>query len=383
MPLAHTLGFPHLGANRELKRAVESFWSGRLPAAELSAATASLRARHWRIQRDAGLELVPVNDFSLYDRMLDTSVLVGAVPARYGWTGGAVDLETYFAMARGSQQRGRDVTALEMTKWFDTNYHYLVPELEPDQTFALSATKPVDEFLEAKALGIPAKPVLIGPVTFLLLAKSPTPGFAPLALLDRLLPVYAEVLRQLAAAGAGWVQLDEPCLVLDRSADERAAFRRAYGALAAAVPELKLLVATYFAGLDDNLETALALPVAGLHVDLARAPEQLAPLIAAWPAGRVLSLGAIDGRNIWRADLERLLPALERARDYVGPDHLWIAPSCSLLHVPLDLDLEHTLDAELRSWLAFATQKVGEVVTLTRALTEGRDAVRAELEAGS
>jgi len=383
MPLAHTLGFPHLGANRELKRAVESFWSGRLPAAELSAATASLRARHWRIQRDAGLELVPVNDFSLYDRMLDTSVLVGAVPARYGWTGGAVDLETYFAMARGSQQRGRDVTALEMTKWFDTNYHYLVPELEPDQTFALSATKPVDEFLEAKALGIPAKPVLIGPVTFLLLAKSPTPGFAPLALLDRLLPVYADVLRQLAAAGAGWVQLDEPCLVLDRSADERAAFRRAYGALAAAVPELKLLVATYFAGLDDNLETALALPVAGLHVDLARAPEQLAPLIAAWPAGRVLSLGAIDGRNIWRADLERLLPALERARDYVGPDHLWIAPSCSLLHVPLDLDLEHTLDAELRSWLAFATQKVGEVVTLTRALTEGRDAVRAELEAGS
>lgn len=383
MPLAHTLGFPHLGANRELKRAVESFWTGRLPAPELLATTAALRERHWRIQRDAGLELVAVNDFSLYDRMLDTCALVGAVPARYGWRGGPVDLDTYFAMARGSQQGGRDVTALEMTKWFDTNYHYLVPELEPDQAFALSATKPVDEFLEAKAQGIPAKPVLIGPVTFLLLAKSHTPGFVPLALLDRLLPVYAEVLRGLAAAGASWVQLDEPCLVLDRTADERAAIRRAYAALAAAAPGLKLLVATYFAGLEDNLETALALPVAGLHVDLARAPEQLEALIAAWPAGRVLSLGAIDGRNIWRADLERLLPALERARDHIGPDRLWIAPSCSLLHVPLDLDLEHTLDAELKSWLAFATQKLGEVVTLTRALGDGRDAVRAELEAGS
>src|SRR6266571_6433390 len=227
MPLSHILGFPPLGAHRELKRATEGYWNGKVSKAELLEVGRELRAAHWGLQRAAGMDLIPSNDFSFYDRVLDTCALVGAVPARYGGGGGQVDLDTYFAMARGSQQRGRDVTALEMTKWFDTNYHYLVPELGPDQTFAPSAAKPVDEFLEAKALGIPAKPVLIGPVTFLLLAKSHAPGFAPLALLDRILPVYAEVLRRLAAAGASWVQLDEPCLALDRTAEERAAYRRA------------------------------------------------------------------------------------------------------------------------------------------------------------
>jgi len=368
-----------------LKRATESYWKGALPLAELLATGRLLRSRHWVLQRDLGLDLIPSNDFSFYDRMLDMCALVGAVPERYGWTGDRVDLDTYFAMARGSQSGGRDVVALEMTKWFDTNYHYLVPELSSGTRFRLASTKPVDEFLEAKAMGLVTKPVLVGPLTFLLLAKSSEAGFDRLRLLDQLLPLYAEVLKRLAAAGAVWVQLDEPCLALDRTPAERDAYRKAYTALASAAPSVRLLLATYFAGLGDNLETALALPVAGLHVDLVRAPEQLDPLLAAWPgaAGRVLSTGVIDGRNVWRADLEALVPLLERAQDRVGPDRLWVAPSCSLLHVPLDLDLETRLDPEVKSWLAFARQKLGEVVTLRRGLAEGWGAVRPELEASA
>src|SRR6266581_3867747 len=264
MPLSHNLGFPHLGAARELKRATEGHWSGKVSQADLLKTGATLRERHWRLQRDAGI-----------DRVLDTCTLVGAVPKRYGWTGGPVDLDTYFAMARGVQAGGRDVTAMEMTKWFDTNYHYIVPEFDPGQAFRLSSSKPVDEFLEAKALGIQTKPVLIGPVTFLLLGKTRTARFDRLALLDALLPVYAEVLSRLAAAGATWVQLDEPCLALDRTAAERDAFARAYHSLADQAPKVKLLVATYFGALDDNLPTALDLPVAGLHVDAVRTGARL------------------------------------------------------------------------------------------------------------
>ena len=231
-PLAHTLGFPVLGAARELKRATEAYWKGATPPEALLAVGRTLRARHWTLQRDLGLDLVPSNDFSFYDRMLDTCALVGAVPSRYGWTGDRVDLDTYFAMARGSQAAGNDVVAMEMTKWFDTNYHYIVPELGPDQTFRLASTKPVDEFLEAKALGLVTKPVLIGPVTFLLLAKARVAGFDRLRLLEGLLPVYADVLGRLRDAGARWVQLDEPALALDRTSVEREAFRAAYGFLA-------------------------------------------------------------------------------------------------------------------------------------------------------
>src|SRR6266705_155595 len=277
MPLSHTLGFPPLGAHRELKRATEGYWNGKVSKAELLEVGRELRAAHWGLQRAAGMDLIPSNDFSFYDRVLDTCALVGAVPARYGGGGGQVDLDTYFAMARGAQQGGRDVTAMEMTKWFDTNYHYIVPEFEPAQAFRLSSSKPVDEFQEAKALGIHTKPVLIGPVTFLTLGKARTARFDRLALLDALLPVYAEVLSRLAAAGATWVQLDEPCLALDRTAAERDAFARAYRSLADQAPKVKLLLATYFAGLDDNLRTVVSLPVHGLHVDLVRAPRQLDP----------------------------------------------------------------------------------------------------------
>ena len=369
MTIASNLGFPPLGAARELKRATEGYWSGKVTRAELLATGAELRRRHWQLQRDMGLDRIPVNDFSFYDRMLDTCALVGAVPPRYGWKGGEVDLDTYFAMARGSQGKGRDVTAMEMTKWFDTNYHYIVPELERGQSFKLSSQKPVAEFREAKALGIEATPVLIGPVTFLLLAKTKGESFDRLSLLDALLPVYAETLETLASAGASWVQLDEPMLALDRSDGERAAFLKAYKQLAQRSGKSQLLVATYFAGLGDNLATALALPVQGLHVDLVRAPAQLDPLLAAWPkrAGRVLSAGVIDGRNVWRADLEKQAALVERAAAKVGKDRLWVAPSCSLLHTPFDLDLETKLDPELKSWLAFSKQKLQEVVALAKA----------------
>jgi 5-methyltetrahydropteroyltriglutamate--homocysteine methyltransferase len=385
MTTAHNLGFPAIGAQRELKRATEGFWSGKVSRDDLLRTGAELRARHWRLQRDAGLDLVPVNDFSFYDRVLDACALVGAVPERYGRPGTEVDLDVYFAMARGAQSRGRDVVAMEMTKWFDTNYHYIVPELEAGQAFRLSAAKPVAEFREAQALGIPAKPVLIGPVTFLLLGKSRAAGFDRLSLLDALLPVYGELLGQLAAAGARWIQLDEPCLALDRTRGELEAYRRAYGWLADRAGGARLLVATYFADLGDNLDTALALPTHGLHVDLVRAPSQLARLLKGWApsTGRVLSLGVIDGRNVWRADLARLLPELVRARDAIGADRLWVAPSCSLLHVPIDLALERKLDAETRSWLAFAKQKLEEVVALKRALDDGPGAVADVLEAAT
>ena len=387
MTIAHNLGFPTLGANRELKRVTEGYWSGKVPRAALLQTGAELRAAHWRLQRDAGVDLIPSNDFSYYDRVLDTCAMAGAVPARYGWAGGPLDLDTSFAMARGVQSGGRDVTAMEMTKWFDTNYHYIVPEFEPGQTFRLASSKVIDEFNEAKALGFHTKPVLIGPVTLLLLGKTRGEGaarFDRLELLEALLPVYGDVLARLAAAGATWVQLDEPCLALDRTTAELAAYARAYRFLAERAPQLQLLVATYFAGLDDNLATARDLPVAGLHVDLVRAGgAQLDQLLKAWPKGRVLSLGVIDGRNIWRADLAAALGLLERARERIGADDLWVAPSCSLLHVPVDLDLERRLDAELKSWLAFAKQKLAEVATLARAVRDGRAAVAAELEANA
>src|SRR5947207_9877468 len=384
MTIAHNLGFPAIGALRELKRATEGYWSGKISQADLLKTGAELRARHWRLQQETGLDLVPCNDFSFYDRVLDTCALVGAVPARYGQAAksGQVDLDTYFAMARGSQGKGRDVVAMEMTKWFDTNYHFIVPELEPGQTFRLASTKPVDELREAQALGVAAKPVLIGPVTFLLLGKSRAPGFDRLSLLDALLPVYAQVLERLAAQGARWIQLDEPMLALDRTRAELEAYRRAYGWLADRAGGARLLLATYFAGLEDNLETALALPTHGLHVDLVRAPGQLDQLLKSWTAAanRVLSLGVVDGRNVWRADLQRLLPALERARDAVGPERLWLAPSCSLLHVPIDVALEKKLDPEIRGWLPYAKQKLEEVVALRRALDEGTATVAAELD---
>jgi len=376
MTIVTNLGFPRIGARRELKRALESYWHGESDAAQLQATAAELRVRHWKLQREAGVDLPPSNDFSLYDHVLDTAFLFDAIPERYRTLAVCAPLAAYFAMARGLQRPGIDLHALEMTKWFDTNYHYLVPELQAGQRFALRGDKPLAEDREAKALGIETRPVLLGPVSFLRLSKT-TDGSEPLDLLDTLLPVYAQLLEALKAEGARWVQLDEPVLVQDLDDAARAAFRQAYARLADG-PHPDILLATYFGALDDNLALAASLPVQGLHVDLVRAPEQLDAVLRALPAGRVLSLGLVDGRNIWRNPLDNALILARYARGHRGDDPLWLAPSCSLLHCPVDLALEKKLDAELRGWLAFSRQKLEELRLLADAL-DGRAGAEAAL----
>ncbi|MDO5641751.1 MAG: 5-methyltetrahydropteroyltriglutamate--homocysteine S-methyltransferase [Paracoccus sp. (in: a-proteobacteria)] len=356
MAQSANLGFPRIGARRELKAATEACWKGDLDEAGLLARAADLRATHWALQKDAGIGVIPSGDFSLYDHVLDTTALLGAVPARFGAVDGRVTLAQYFAMARGTA----DAPAMEMTKWFDTNYHYIVPELTADLAPRLSSDKPVADYLEARAQGIDARPVLLGPVTWLSLGKSKD-GSDPFDLLPAILPVYQQVLSALADAGADWVQIDEPVLVTDLSDAQRDALRAAYGALKGP----KILLATYFGALEDNLDLALSLPVAGLHLDLVRAPDQLADVLARG-TDKLLSLGLIDGRNVWRADLAAALKLAQAAGDRVQ-----IAPSCSLLHVPVDLAQEPDLDDELRGWLSFAAQKLAEVATLTTALNGG------------
>jgi 5-methyltetrahydropteroyltriglutamate--homocysteine methyltransferase len=370
-----TLGFPRIGLRRELKFALESYWSGKSSLAALQTAAAGLRALNWSRQKALGADILPSNDFSLYDHVLDTSALIGAVPARYDWSGETVDPDTYFAMARGTQgalsstgcAHAHDTTAMEMTKWFDTNYHFLVPELTAGQTFRVASTKIFDEFEEAKALGYPTRPVLLGPVSYLMLAKGK--AVEPLALLPQLLDIYAEILSRLAKLGAEWVQIDEPCLVLDLAADQRTAFERAYARLATRGP--KLMLTTYFGGLGDNFDLVADLPVHGLHLDLVRAPDRLELALEKLQPHVLLSLGVIDGRNIWRANLPDLywrLKPISAKRDLV------LAPSCSLLHVPVDLALETSLDPEIAQWLSFAVQKIEELAALARALNEGEDA---------
>ncbi|MCE8017886.1 5-methyltetrahydropteroyltriglutamate--homocysteine S-methyltransferase [Halomonas sp. MCCC 1A17488] len=369
MTLAHVLGYPRIGAGRELKRAVEAYWRGELERDALEAAGRELRARHWQAQRDAGLDLVTVGDFAFYDQVLNVTTLVGAVPARFAaeeeLARGEIDLDTQFRMARGRAPSGAPAAACEMTKYFDTNYHYLVPELHEGQAFKLASSRLFDEVAEARAAGHPVKVALTGPLTWLWLGKAREEGFDRLSLLEALLPVYAEILARLAEQGVAWVQLDEPALVQDLPLAWRQACEAAYNVLRAA--PVKLLVATYFGGLGDNLQLAVNLPVEGLHVDAVRAPEQLTAVLDNLPGYKVLSVGAIDGRNVWRADLGALHERLANARMRLG-ERLWLAPSCSLLHVPVDLESEDGLDEELKSWLAFARQKLDETVTLARLL---------------
>ncbi len=375
MTRSSNLGFPRIGLRRELKKALESYWKGDGDAAALHASAKELRARHWRLQRDAGIDIIPSNDFSLYDHVLDTAVLLGAIPPRF--SGIADPDRLYFAMARGTDA----APAMEMTKWFDTNYHFIVPELHEGQSFALDAGKPLAHYREAKALGIETRPVVVGPVTFLSLAKTRDDGLDPLDLLDAVLPVYAELFEKLAAEGAQWVQIDEPVLVLDLTDRQKAAFEKAYAVLAGAGP--KLLLATYFGDLRDNTRLAANLPVAGLHIDLVRARDQLDAVLAALPADKTLSVGVVDGRNIWRTDLEDAFALVGRVWDRIGPDRLEIAPSCSLLHSPVDLEAETALDDELKSWLAFARQKLDELAALTLAMQKGRTAAKPAFEASA
>lgn len=371
MALAHSLGFPRIGRDRELKKAQEAFWKGELDEAGLRAVGRELRARHWQVQKDAGIELLPVGDFAWYDQVLAHSLTFGVIPERFRPASGKPTLDTLFAMARGVSGDAccGGAHAQEMTKWFDTNYHYLVPEFTADQQFALSWEQLFEEVDEARALGHDVKPVVIGPLTYLWLGKlkGDVQGFDKLELLERLLPLYGQIFQRLAEQGVEWVQIDEPILVLDLPQEWKNAFERAYNILQR--EPLKKLIATYFGGLEENLGLAANLPVDGLHIDLVRAPQQYPTILDRLPDYKVLSLGVVNGRNVWRCDLESALAVIGHAHSRLG-ERLWIAPSCSLLHSPVDLQREDQLDAELKSWLAFATQKCAEVAVLARAVNQ-------------
>lgn len=379
-PQATVHGSPRQGPDRELKKAVEGYWAGRVTADDLHATAAGLRRDTWRRLADAGVTEVPTGDFSLYDHMLDTTVAVGAIPARHRAAVDADPLDGYFAMARGTQ----DVAPLEMTKWFDTNYHYLVPELGPDTVFAANPAKPVGELREALALGHRARPVLVGPLTYLLLAKAAPDvrgDFSPVTLLDRLLPVYAELLAGLRAAGADWVQLDEPALAQDRTPAELNAAARAYRDLGALADRPSILVATYFDRAGEALKVLAKAPIEGVGLDFTGpAAGNLDDLAAVGGLpGKRLIAGVVDGRNIWINDLEKSLSTLATLLGLAG--QVDVAPSCSLLHVPLDATRERDLDPQIARWLAFARQKTAEITTLARGLREGTPAIGAELAA--
>jgi len=376
MAVAHTLGFPRIGADRELKKALEAYWKGDLDQASLNQVGRELRARHWQLQKDAGIDLLPVGDFAWYDQVLTHSLTFGVIPERFDGARdarGLPTLDTLFAMARGATasccggEHGKTQYAQELTKWFDTNYHYLVPEFTADQEFKLSWEQLFDEVEEAKALGHNVKPVIIGPLTYLWLGKAKGNGFDKLDLLERLLPVYNEILGRLAAQGVEWVQIDEPILTLDLPQVWKSAFERAYHILQ--YSPLKKLVATYFSGLQDNLGLAVGLPVQGLHIDAVRAPDQLGQVLDRLPTYKILSVGLVNGRNVWRCELEQALAQLRPAQERFG-DNLWVSSSCSLLHSPVDVEREDKLDPELKSWLAFAVQKCSEISVLRDALND-------------
>jgi 5-methyltetrahydropteroyltriglutamate--homocysteine methyltransferase len=382
MAITHNLGFPRIGAKRELKFALESYWKGQSSLAELKALAARLRQRHWADQ--VGIDLVPVGDFSFYDQVLDMSFMLGNLPERVRGFHGDV-LDNYFRVARGRSAQtaeadagcGGGIAAGEMTKWFDTNYHYIVPEFTAATEFKLDATCLLEELAEAKAQGVKAKPVIIGPVTYLAIGKAKDDS-SKLALLPRLLPVYAELLETLAGQGVEWVQIDEPILVTELDADWRQAFESAYHQLKSR--GVRLLLASYFGQLAENTCLAANLPVAGLHVDAINGRDDIQPLLNLLAEHKVLSLGVINGRNIWKTNLNAALGWLEPLARHLG-DRLWLAPSCSLLHVPVDLASEQKLDGEIKAWLAFAKQKLGELRVLSTALNKGRDAAKTELEA--
>ena len=384
----HSLGYPRIGEKRELKKATEAFWRGEMSMEELELVGSRLRKSHWLAQKEAGIELIPSNDFSFYDQMLDMTCLLGNVPPRFEWNGETAGLELRFQIARGAHSacehdapcrasEAASVHASEMTKWFDTNYHYIVPEFQSQTNFRLAASKPFDEFKEALALGVRTKPVLIGPLTYLYLGKSMDSTFERLGLLERLLPIYAEVLRRLEALGAEWVQLDEPILAFELASDWQAAFVPAYRTLRSTSPKLKLMLATYFGELRENLPLAASLPVDVLHLDVTRGAAELQKLLGRLPSSMSLSLGVVDGRNVWRNNFELSLEQIGLAKRILSPERILLAPSCSLLHSPVTLRRESELDPEIREWLAFAEEKLREVTQLARIAEGGGDALMA------
>lgn len=385
--LTQNLGYPRIGSHRELKKICENYWADKTGYKNVLQVGKNIRHENWKLQQETGIDLIPSNDFSFYDHVLDHSLTFGAIPKRYNEVilkKGNTELDLYFAMARGYQKDGLDVVAMEMTKWFDTNYHYIVPEFHKDQPFKLFSTKIIDEFYEAKQLGITTKPVLIGPITYLLLGKEKESGFEKIDLIKNLLPVYLEILTRLDALGVEYVQFDEPFLTLDLSEKEQKAYEYAYKEIRKAFPRIKLVLATYFEGLGNNLALTTSLPINVLHIDLVRAESQLTDVLAQLKENTILSLGIVDGRNIWKNDFEHAIDTINLAVEKLGTERVWIAPSCSLIHSPVNLENEtneENLTAEVKQWLAFAKQKIAEIVTLKRLITnEGPASTLQKLE---
>jgi 5-methyltetrahydropteroyltriglutamate--homocysteine methyltransferase len=373
--LTQNLGYPRIGSQRELKKICENYWADKTGYKNVLQVGKNIRHENWNLQKEAGIDVIPSNDFSFYDHVLDHSLTFGAIPKRYNEVilkKGNSELDLYFAMARGYQKEGLDVVAMEMTKWFDTNYHYIVPEFYKDQPFKLFSTKIIDEFYEAKQLGITTKPVLIGPVSYLLLGKEKEAGFEKIDLIKNLLPVYIEILSRLDALEVEYVQFDEPFLTLDLTEKDKKAYEYVYREIRKAFPRLKIVLATYFEGLGNNLALTTSLPVNVLHIDLVRAEDQLTDVLASLKEETILSLGLVDGRNIWKNDFEKSVLIINQAVEKRGLDKVWIAPSCSLIHSPVDLyneTNEQNLSAGIKQWLAYAKQKIAELATLKKLIT--------------
>ncbi|GAB1856504.1 hypothetical protein MHTCC0001_13390 [Flavobacteriaceae bacterium MHTCC 0001] len=357
------LGYPRIGGKRELKKAIEKYWKNEISEAQLSSISKNIRKQNWNTQNNLGVDLISSNDFSLYDQVLDTCITFECIPKRFKNLTG---LQQYFVMARGIQKENMDVTAMEMTKWFNTNYHYIVPEFSKDQSFSLNPGKIINEYKEAQELGIKTKPVIIGPVTFLLLGKEKENGFHRLNLLDKLLPEYEKLIRILDRLGLEYLQIDEPILATDLDTNGQEAIKRSYEHFKNLNTNVKFILANYFDCYGDNLDVALQLPVQVLHLDLVHCHKQLEDILShpLLDSSKTLSLGLVDGRNIWKNDFKKSLQTIEKAKEKLSIENIWIGTSCSLLHAPFDLDFETKLNPEIKQWLAFAKQKVDEVVTL-------------------
>jgi len=380
--ITHNLGYPRIGSNRELKKSSEQYWAGKISAIELEQTAKNIRHQNWQIQKDAGIEIIPCNDFSFYDHVLDTSLMVGSIPQRYHSLMEKKqlrDIDLLFAMARGYQKDGFDITAMEMTKWFDTNYHFIVPEFTANHKFSFFCKKVLHEFKEAKREGYTAKPVLLGPVSFLLLGKEKEAGFHRLELIQNLLPVYLKILKELDAENAHYIQFDEPCLSLNLTEVERKVFVKVYGEIKKSFPHLHIILASYFECYGENLPMVLKLPIQTLHLDLVRCPIQLEDIFETdiKHSKLNLSLGIVEGRNIWKNDFTKSLETIKRVIKEIGTERVMIAPSCSLIHVPCDLELEtneKNLPKEIKNWMAFAKQKIEEVALLANLASENPSA---------
>ncbi len=374
MAITANLGFPRIGIHRELKKALEGYWKGDISQQSLLNTASTIRSANWQLQKKAGIDHIPSNDFSFYDHILDATLMLNAIPSRFAGTNKTSDLDTYFQMARGSA----NASAMEMTKWFDTNYHYIVPEFEAGQTFSFGSTKIVDEFKEAKALGILTRPVLLGPITYLFLGKAKD-GVSKNELIKKILPIYCEVLSQLASEGAEWVQIDEPVLSMDMSGEEVAMFQTAYNELLGNVHP-KICITAYFGDISDKFHFLMKLPFDALHLDLVRAPQQLAPALETISKSMMLSLGIINGRNIWKANLADCLEKIRPAVNAIGKDRLIITPSCSLLHCPIDINCETSLRPEISEQMSFAVQKLNEIKIIRKAIQAGQNSIQKELD---